>query len=123
MVDWPTPASWPIFTGIRGPVVVPESVYLLPPTDKDLPKDVQGLLKVHPIAYRLENSGWFIRCPTCEEWTKGEGCTVRRLADACDIEQARELHQQREWPAGTKGAKTRFRGMKPDYRLVTFQYN
>lgn len=110
----------PVFTGRLPANAVPESTYRLPASDHDLPDPVRDLLRVHPIAYGIGRE-WFARCPTCEQWTRDGGCDVRKLAPD-DIEAARKLHDEREWPASTGKATTTFRGMKPDYSRVTFEY-
>lgn len=109
----------PVFSR-RAANLVPESTYRLPASDRDLPAAAQGLLRAHPIAYGIGRE-WFARCPTCEQWTNDGGCDVRQLARK-DLDGGRTLHDQREWPSGTGKATTAFRGMKPDYRLVTFEY-
>lgn len=103
------------------PNLAPASVYHLPAADLDQPADVQAWLRCHPLAYDL--GGKFRRCPTCEQWTGVRGCDVRALAEAGDVDAARRLHEQREWPAGTGEATTAYSGMTADYRLVTFQHD
>jgi hypothetical protein len=118
MIDLPRT----IFTG-RPPVnLVPKSTYYLPKSDRELPDDVREWLRCHPIAYDLVGGGRFARCPVCEEWAGDKGCEVRRLTVAGGFEDARRLHDQREWPAQTGRATTKFKGMKPNYQQVTFRY-
>lgn len=112
----------PVFFSRPPANLVPKSTYYLPKSDQSLPDDVRELLRYHPLSYVLDGGGRFARCSVCEEWTDGDGCEVRRLVATGDVEEARRLHNQREWPAQTGRATTKFRGVKPNYRQVTFEY-
>jgi hypothetical protein len=112
-----------VFTNRPPANLAPKSVYYLPASDRAFSEDVQRWLRCHPLSYDLGGSdGEFARCPTCEQWTGQDGCDVRQLVQAGDLEAARDLHDEREWPAGTGKATTKFKGMAPDYRQVTFKH-